>query len=93
MAINGGKLWGMHQAVECITDQLCVCVYVCVCAYVRTCVHVRVREYVCACVRVCVCAMCVCVQCVCVCPRVCGQFLMGNIHYIAILYSRNILLG
>lgn len=33
MAIKGGKLWAMYQAVECITDQLCVCVYS-VCAYV-----------------------------------------------------------
>ena len=93
----------MHQAAECITDQLCGCV--CMRAYVRACmracVHmcvcVCVRAYVRACVRVCVhacicvCVHCVCVHCVCVCPRVCGQFLMG-IHYIAILY-RNILLG
>ena len=26
MAINGGKVWAMHQAVESFTDQLFVCV-------------------------------------------------------------------
>ena len=31
VAINGGKVWAMHQAVESFTDQLFVCVCVCVC--------------------------------------------------------------
>ena len=31
VAINGGKVWAMHQAVESFTNQLCVCVCVCVC--------------------------------------------------------------
>ena len=29
MAVNGGKVWAMHQAVESFTDQLFVCVCVC----------------------------------------------------------------
>ena len=47
------KLWAMHQAVESITDQLCVCVCVCVCVYEAggggLCM--RVRACACTCVQ------------------------------------------
>jgi len=37
MAIDGGQLWTMYQAVKSITDQLGVCVCACVCVQMYMC--------------------------------------------------------